>query len=270
MKREHKYNKTGESLHPRLQIGIRRGMIAAAPPPLAEVQGAALFLDFDGTLVALAQRPDAIAVPPHLPPLLDRVATLLGGRLAILTGRALADLDSHLRAPHLAASGSHGLERRAADGGASAAAPPPALEDARAALARFAASDASLIVEEKPASVALHYRLAPGREAEALALADGIARQTGLRAQRGKMVVELRPPGADKGDALRALMAEPPFAGARPLFVGDDLTDEDGFRAAADLGGFGILVGAPRDTAAAFRLADVAAVHAWLEAAAPR
>ncbi len=82
------------------------------------------------------------------------------------------------------------------------------------------------------------------------------------------MVVELRPPGADKGDAVRAFMSEPDFAGARPLFVGDDLTDEDAFLAAAELGGGGILVGAPRETAAKWRLDDVAAVSAWLTEAA--
>jgi len=240
---------------------------ADAPPPLLQAEKPALFLDFDGTLVALAERPGSIRVPPRLPPLLDRLAAALHGRLAILTGRSLADLDSHLRAPHLAAAGSHGLELRVG-GRAGGAAPPAGLAAARAALARFADTDTGLIVEDKPASVALHYRLAPAREAEALALAAEVAERTGLAVQPGKMVVELRPVGADKGDALRALMAEPVFAGARPWVVGDDLTDEHAFRAAADLGGSGILVGAPRASAAAWRLADVAAVHAWLEAAA--
>jgi trehalose 6-phosphate phosphatase len=244
-------------------------MVAAdTPPPLASIAGAALFLDFDGTLVGLAARPDAIAVPAGLPPLLARVAASLGGRLAILTGRALTDLDSHLACTGLAASGSHGLELRPRAGAARRAPPPPGLASARAALAAFAAADAGLLVEDKPASVALHYRLAPAREAEALTLARAVAARAGLAVQPGKMVVELRPSGADKGDALRALMAEPPFAGARPVVVGDDLTDENAFRAAAALGGFGVLVGAPRATAAAWRLPDVAAVHAWLEAAA--
>jgi trehalose 6-phosphate phosphatase len=243
-------------------------MIAAdSPPPLAEIDRAALFLDFDGTLVGLAARPDDISVPSQLPALLERLAVRLGGRLALLTGRALADLDSHL-ACAFAAAGSHGLELRPRAGAARPAPPPPGLAAARAALLAFAAADSRLLVEDKPASVALHYRLAPGREAEALALAEAVAARSGLAVLRGKMVVELRPAGADKGDALRALMREPPFAGARPVVVGDDLTDEDAFRAAASLGGFGILVGAPRATAAAWRLPDVASVHAWLEAAA--
>jgi trehalose 6-phosphate phosphatase len=97
-----------------------------------------------------------------------------------------------------------------------------------------------------------------------------LASATGLSVQSGKMVAELRPAGADKGDAVRAFMAEPPFAGARPVFVGDDLTDEDAFRAAADLGGGGVLVGPARDSAARWRLAGVAAVSDWLHALAAR
>ncbi|HMC91925.1 MAG TPA: trehalose-phosphatase, partial [Allosphingosinicella sp.] len=214
-----------------------------APPPLADLADPALFLDFDGTLVALAEAPDSVAVTPELLPLLDRLAAMLAGRLAILTGRALDDLDRHLAAPHLVAAGSHGLELRRGAAPAAPPEPPRGLAEARAALAAFAAGEPGLLVEDKPAGVALHYRLSPHREEEAVALAQNLAARTGLFVQRGKMVVELRPSGADKGDALRALMGEPPFAGARPVFVGDDLTDEDGFRAATALGGFGIIVG---------------------------
>ena len=244
-------------------FGIARNMAdPAAPPPLASFGKAALFLDFDGTLVALADRPGEISVSPQLPDLLERLAHRLGGRIAILTGRALADLDSHLSVAGVALCGSHGLER------GSPPEPPPGLADARAALAAFAGVDPGLIVEAKPASVALHYRLAPHRAAESLALAHDVALRTGLTVQPGKMVVELRPHGADKGNALTAMMAEPPFAGARPVFVGDDLTDEAGFRAAAAMGGFGVLVGPARVSAAGYRLPDVDAVHAWLAAAA--
>ena len=90
--------------------------------------------------------------------------------------------------------------------------------------------------------------------------------ETGLTMQPGNMVIELKTPGASKGTALKAFMAEAPFLGATPVMLGDDLTDEHGFRAAAELGGFGVLVGPPRETAATFGLPDVSSVLAWLEA----
>jgi trehalose 6-phosphate phosphatase len=237
-------------------------------PPPPRLEGAALFLDFDGTLVELADSPEAIRVPGELHSLLGRLSRVLGGRLAVISGRSIADLDRHLGGAGLAMSGSHGLEMRFAGGAEVPLAPPPGLEAARHAMQRFAEADPGLLVEEKPASVALHYRLAPAWAGEAGEFLSDLARRTGLSLQPGKMVIELRPPGADKGDALRKLMKEPPFAGARPWFVGDDLTDEDAFAAAAELGGAGVLVGPARDTAAQWRLDGVAAVAAWLDGVA--
>jgi trehalose 6-phosphate phosphatase len=237
-------------------------------PPLSLLDGAALFLDFDGTLVELADAPDAIEVPVELRPLLDRLAARLDGRLAIVSGRSMDDLERHVRHEGIALSGSHGLEFRRVGRAEPAPSPPPGLDAARAEIAAFAAAAPGLLVEEKPAGVALHYRLAPEREGSVAAFMVELAGRTGLAVQPGKMVVELRAPGGDKGDALRALMAEPGFAGARPLFVGDDLTDEHAFEAAAAMGGGGILVGPARPTAAAWRLDDVAAVARWLGEAA--
>ncbi|HEX8192115.1 MAG TPA: trehalose-phosphatase [Allosphingosinicella sp.] len=238
------------------------------PPPLSLLTGAALFLDFDGTLVELAEAPDAIRVPGELPGMLQRLGERLEGRLAIVSGRSLADLDRHVRCRGVAMSGSHGLELRLADGTSLPLYRPLALDAARDEIARFAARGEGLLVEEKPASVALHFRRAPEREKEVASLMEELAAQAGLTVQHGKMVAELRPVGADKGDALRALMMEPAFAGARPLFMGDDLTDEHAFEAAAALGGAGVLVGPPRATAALYRLDGVAEVAAWLKAAA--
>ncbi|HEX8643111.1 MAG TPA: trehalose-phosphatase [Allosphingosinicella sp.] len=238
------------------------------PPPLSLLDGAALFLDFDGTLVELAEAPDAIEVPGELPGLLRRLAARLGGRLALVSGRSLADLDRHVPCGGVAMAGSHGLELRLADGALRPLARPPGLDAARDEIARFAAAHAGLLVEEKPASVALHFRQAPERGEEVSALMERLASQAGFVVQHGKMVAELRPPGADKGDALRALMREPAFAGARPLFMGDDLTDEHAFEAAAALSGAGVLVGPARATAARYRLAGVADVAAWLRTAA--
>ncbi|HEX8482843.1 MAG TPA: trehalose-phosphatase [Allosphingosinicella sp.] len=237
------------------------------PPPLSRLAPLALFLDFDGTLVELAETPGGIAVPTGLAPLLDRLSARLEGRLAIVSGRAVDDLRRYLGASAAVLSGSHGAELHYADGRRIPVSAPPGLAEARESIRRFAAGGEGLLVEDKPAGVALHYRLAPERAAEADAFVEALAGRSGLILQRGKMVAELRPAGSDKGAAVRRLMGEPPFKGARPVFVGDDLTDEDAFRAAASLGGDGVLVGPPRPTAARWRLNGVADVHAWLEAA---
>lgn len=236
----------------------------SAPPP--DLGGdLALFLDFDGTLVDLAETPDSIRVPPGLSPLLGRLAERLQDRLAIVSGRAIQDLDRHLSCAGIAVSGSHGLELRLRDGSLVPLAAPRGLDEARDRSMRFVEANPGLLVENKPFGIALHYRQAPEREAEVREFMSRLAGLNGLTVQHGKMVVELRPPGADKGDALRALMTEPEFAGARPVFVGDDQTDEDAFRAAAALGGGGVLVGPPRATAAKWRLNGVAEVSAWLQ-----
>ena len=235
-----------------------------APPPV-DLDGVALFLDFDGTLVELAETPDSIRVAPHLSPLLQRLQRRLDGRLAIISGRAIGDLERHLDCAGLAVSGSHGLELRLRDGSHVPLSVPLGLDHARERVTAFAAAVPGLLAEAKPFSVALHYRKVPEREAEVHGFMAQLAADSGLTLQRGKMVAELRPAGADKGDAVRALMAEPEFAGARPVFVGDDLTDEDAFRAAAALGGGGVLVGPARPTAARWRLDGVPAVAGWLE-----
>ena len=237
-------------------------------PPLSLLEGAALFLDFDGTLVELAESPDSIRVPGELRPLLARLSERLSGRLALVSGRSIADLERHVGPCAMAVSGSHGLELRLPGGTDVPLSAPDGLAEARDEIRRFAADDRGLLVEEKPASVALHFRLSPEREAGAEALFEELSARTGFQVQAGKMVLELRPPGADKGDAVRRMMAEPTFAGARPLFVGDDLTDEDAFVAAAGLGGGGILVGPPRETAARWRLEGVPAASRWLAEAA--
>lgn len=240
-------------------------MAEPLPPPPAAPADTALFLDFDGTLVELAETPDAIRVGPHLPALLRRLSARLGGRLALISGRAVRDLEHHLACDGIALSGSHGLELRLRDGGFVPLARPRGLDEARQRTRAFAERRAGLLIEDKPFGVALHYRQAPEREGEVREFMAGLAGATGLQLQAGKMVAELRPPGADKGDAVRALMREQDFAGARPIFVGDDETDEDAFRAAAELGGGGVLVGAERATAARWRLGGVAEVSAWLE-----
>ena len=242
-------------------------MPTLAPPPAGLLAGAALFLDFDGTLVELAATPDAIKVDPALAPLLERISRRLEGRVAIVSGRSLADLERHLPLSGIGYSGSHGLELKLRSGATLPLSVPLGFDHVREAAHALAAEAAGLLVEDKPAGVAIHYRAAPELASRVRDFADVQAARNGLAVQPGNMVVELRAPGATKGDALRAFMSEPDFAAARPLFVGDDLTDEDGFAAAAGLGGAGILVGAERLTAARYRLDSVGAAAAWLRSA---
>lgn len=234
-----------------------------APPP-ALLDGAALFLDFDGTLTELAETPDAITVSPHLPKLLERLRSRLGGRLALVSGRSIADLDRHVSVPGIPFSGSHGLELRLGDGSVVPLHAPHGLGEVRDRARRFADERGGLLVEDKPAGIALHFRRAPDAASAVADFMEHLARESGLIVQHGSMVVELRPPGADKGDAVRALMKDSPFAGARPVFVGDDLTDEHAFAAVAAMGGAGVLVGPLRETAALYRLPSVAGVAEWL------
>jgi len=237
------------------------------PKPLRLAQ-TALFLDLDGTLAPIAARPQDVRPDPRRTSLLERLARRLDGRLAVVSGRTLEDVDRILEGCVVAVAAVHGLVRRGPDGRVFETRGHPQLARAAEALRAFAARDSGLIVEDKGGlSVALHFRLARGQAEAARACARELAAQTGLALQEGDMVEELRTPGADKGDSVRAFMARPPFAGARPVFVGDDDTDEDGFEAAQRLGGLGVGVGAARPTRARFRVAGVEAALAWLEAA---
>lgn len=233
-------------------------------PPAALLDGAALFLDFDGTLTELAETPDAIQVSPQLPRLLERLSHRLEGRLALVSGRSIADLQRHVSVEGIPFSGSHGLELRLSDGTLVPLHAPLGLDEVRSSVRRFAVDKTGLLVEDKPAGVALHFRRAPDAARAAADFMENLASEWDLAVQHGNMVVELRPHGADKGDAVRALMRDAPFSGARPVFVGDDLTDEHAFAAVADLGGAGVLVGALRETAALYRLPSVAGVAEWL------
>jgi trehalose 6-phosphate phosphatase len=243
----------------------------ALPPPLATVDRAALFLDFDGTLVELADHPDAVIVAPSLQPLIASLADRLDGRVAIVTGRAIAALEALLGPVAIAVAGSHGGEfRRAATAGATAEIEPLATPLPAAvvnAVERFAQANGGLLVEPKPFSIAVHYRHHPEALTALLDCAQELAGTHGMAVKHGKQVIELAMPGSDKGTAARRFMDLPAFTGATPLFLGDDVTDEDAFKAVRSLGGHGVLVGDMRPTAASFRLPDVAAVHAWLEAA---
>jgi trehalose 6-phosphate phosphatase len=238
-----------------------------APPPPLDPSRTALFLDLDGTLAPIAPHPGAVGPSAALTDLLRKASARLDGRLAVVSGRSLEDIDRILEGAVTAAAAVHGLVRRSASGSVLARAPHPGLNYARIKLDRLT-DRPGVLLEDKGLGLAVHYRKAPAAEEAVIRNCRAIAETTGLVLQLGRMVAELRTPGADKGESVRAFMAEPPFSGATPVFVGDDLTDEDGFTAAAELGGYGVLVGETRDTAARHGLSDVEAVLGWLGALA--
>lgn len=242
-------------------------MLSPAPllpvPPLSLLDGAALFLDFDGTLAPLAPTPDAVVVDDALIAMLTALQSRLDGRVAIVSGRSVATLRD-LGFGGFLLAGTHGLEFARPGDAPQSPARLPAIDAVEARMAEFAKNRPGVLVERKSISVGLHYRGAPQLAAEADALGAALAEEHALAVQRGKMLVELRPGGADKGSAVRALMQAPPMAGFTPLFFGDDVTDEEGFVAASDMDGHGVLVGPPRSTAATFSLEQVADVRHYL------
>lgn len=233
-----------------------------ARPPMLKPDNA-LFLDFDGTLAAFAQHPDGVTIDAGLPELLLRVRAGLAGAVAIVTGRTLAALDVLLGAPHFAAAGLHGLEWRLAGGVSHFSGNPVGASRIVAALQDRFRADPRIYIEDKGAGVALHYRRAPKQAEACLAALRELARGPEFEILHGHYVVEARPRGVHKGAAVKALQRHAPFSGRRPVFVGDDRTDEDGFRAALVHGGHGVKVG-PGPSEARYRLASVPEVVGWL------
>lgn len=247
-------------------VPLRTQPDAALPSPPLGVGGFSLFFDLDGTLIEIAETPDGVVVEPALLAALITLADRLPGRVAVVSGRSLAQLDRLLGTAvteRLTLAGSHGAELRVPGTDRPAGERPASLDAASLALDAFA-GPRGLLVERKTMGTALHYRQVPAMAAAAEAEGVRLADEHGLTLQRGKMLVELRAPG-DKGSAIAALLAMPAMATTRPLFFGDDVTDEDGFVAAAHGGGGGVLVGDPRPTAAMYRLPDVASVRDWID-----
>jgi len=240
-------------------------MPALPPRPQAPRQWA-FFLDIDGTLIEHAERPDAVHADPALVQLLASLRAAAGGALALISGRPVSFVDDLLAPLRLPVAGLHGIERRDALGRLhSHPASEGPLRRAAGELAELAARHAGLLVEDKGLSLALHYRQAPQLESTAREIASAALHRLGgdFELMRGNMVYEIKPGGRDKGAAIEEFMAEPPFDGLIPAFVGDDVTDEFGFAVVNRRGGHSIKVGAG-ETAARWRLPDSAAVRAWL------
>lgn len=227
-----------------------RGMAA---DPLAPDQ-AALFLDFDGTLVDIAPRPDAVVVPPDLPGLLRRLAGRLGGALAIVSGRPLAELEALLPVP-LAMAGDHGATLRPAPGAPVERLPLPAPpDDWHREAEALAAAFPGALVERKVHGFVLHYRLAPEAGSVARTTLEAMVGADGdFLVMPARTAWEVKPRAVSKATAVAGLMARPPFAGRQPVFIGDDVTDEAGMAAARAAGGIGLRLQDAFGTPAALR-----------------
>ena len=231
------------------------------PPRLTS--DAALFLDFDGTLVALADTPEAIEIPPALVALLGDLHDLLGGAVAVVSGRQIDSIDRYLAPLRLPAAGEHGVQRRDAEGEMREQRPPD-LAGVLAAANDVAGDHPGLLVERKHAAIALHYRLAPDLEAVCReAMARAIDGQPQFELLHGKFVFEVKPAGVNKGTAINAFLDEAPFQGRMPVFAGDDTTDETGFAVVQPRGGVAIKVGSG-PSLALHRLESPRAVYEWL------
>ncbi len=236
-------------------------------PEPQQLSRVALFLDFDGTLIEFAETPMAVQVPAELRTLLTDLHVATDGALAIVSGRSVDVLDALLALPFLHLAGLHGLQRRApgqpvkltvrTDDGR--------LFGIRASLQAFVDAHPLCVLEDKRVSLALHVRRAPEMAGEAQALCSAlIAPHTGeLELQSGVDVVEIRPTGADKGSVVGDLMTIHPFCGRRPIFIGDDQTDEHGFRAVNRLDGLSVKIGKGQ-TDAVCRLPSPEDLLRWL------
>jgi len=239
------------------------------PPPLPHPPRRwALFLDVDGTLTPLAPRPGDVVLGAAVIERLSSLHTAFEDALAVISGRSIPDLDQLLAPLRLPVAGQHGAERRDAEGGVHHADPDAveALSEAREALARFAADNPGIELQDKRLTLSLHYRRAPHCAQAARRLLRRLEPSLGRRfvVEEGKQVLEVRSRGCNKGSAIRAFLQEAPFGGRRPVFAGDDLTDEDGFRAVNAAGGISIKIGAG-PTHARYRLAQPDDMLAWLD-----
>ncbi|GAB6053907.1 trehalose-phosphatase [Magnetospira thiophila] len=229
----------------------------------------ALFLDVDGTLVEIAPTPDAVQVSPQLPDLLTRLSKLLDGALVVVSGRSIEQIDQLLAPADLPAAGLHGLQMRDRIG-ATVQSPvvPPQMAQAKQALQDFVAAHPGTLFEDKAHSIALHYRLAQEAEAAAREITAAVCESLGAHYHvlAGKMVFEIKPDGANKGRAVAHFMGLSLFQGRKPVFIGDDVTDEDGFAVVNRLGGRSIRIGDPAaPTCAQNHIATVRDLHTALD-----
>jgi trehalose 6-phosphate phosphatase len=237
------------------------------PLPPFDIAVSAFLFDVDGTLLDIAPTPQSVRVPESLPHHLQQLSRLTGGATALVSGRPLHDLDQLFGVLPLTLVGGHGAELRLWRQGAAHDLSAPPLDDwVHQRCLGIAAGRDGVLVEDKGYSIALHYRLAPDQEqpirkAAAAILADASAGS--LAVLHGKAVIEIKRAGVDKGSGIRTLMAQAPFDGRRPIFVGDDITDEDAFAVMPEFGGVAVAVGY-NAAGAAHRFETPAEVRRWI------
>jgi trehalose 6-phosphate phosphatase len=225
----------------------------------------ALLVDFDGTLVEFADHPDDVALSPETKSIIEAMLQATNGALAIVTGRAISDIDRFFAPLLLPVAGVHGMTRRTAWGELhTASVDNLVLATLKAKLEGFVGEHPGLLLEVKPGSLALHYRLRPELEEEAVkAVHDAVAGLDGLQILHGKMVIEAKAGKATKAEAVAAFMREEPFKGRLPIFAGDDVTDEYAFGEIARHGGISIKIGEGQ-TSALYRTEGILSFRAWL------
>ncbi|MEM7540776.1 MAG: trehalose-phosphatase [Pseudomonadota bacterium] len=242
-------------------------MESSSRPPRLDPRNSAIFLDCDGTLAPFAKTPDAVVIPPAVRELLAHLERAADGALAIITGRSLESIDNLFEPLRLPAAGLHGMHRRTNLGAESLyqVRDLAGLERIATALNELAKGDPRLLVENKGQSYSLHYRRAPERGADINAFAKQLVNELSneFKLLLGNHVVEFMPGQVNKGSAIDAFMSESPYQGRRPVFVGDDVTDENGFDAVNRRGGWSIKVGGG-ESCANYRLSEPGAVHNWL------
>jgi trehalose 6-phosphate phosphatase len=213
-------------------------------PPLDQT---ALLLDIDGTLLDLAPTPREVWVPPDLANTLGRLLIRTSGALALVSGRSLNDIDLIFAPEQFPAVGGHGAEMRlSTDSEAVATHAPPMDKELKRRLAAIAKLSPGILLEDKGYSLALHYRLAPHAEKaiyEAVSLIRADLPNAPIEVLPGKCVCEIKHSGFNKASGVVELMTHEPFKGRRPIFIGDDVTDESVFAIMPDFGGLAFSVG---------------------------
>lgn len=236
------------------------------PPPRPDW---ALFLDIDGTLIEHADHPEGVTIPQDLPDRLMAAQAALDGAVALVSGRTIDWMDRKFAPARLASSGQHGAEVRLAPDAPAVPIPMPKWRaPLEAALKRELASWPGVFIEHKPLSLAVHFRAVPefGDAVMERVMALGRGFDEGVQFLHGRFVIEVREAGHHKGTAVTTLMKTAIFAGRTPVFLGDDVTDEDGFAAVRDMGGIAIAVGPRATRQANFHMSGPTRVRAWLAA----